>query len=259
MDTLVDARTGVAGGAEMDVAIGGMTCASCAGRVERALTRVPGVLGAEVNLATDRARVRVTGGAVTFDQLVAAVSDAGYEASAVAPAGGGDGTEAAGASRSRHDLLRAGAAAALSAPLLVGMVAHLCGAGWMLPGWVQFALATPVQFWLGWRFYLAAWKAVRAGAGNMDLLVALGTSAAWGLSVYALLAATPGHAPALYFESSALIVTFILFGKWMEARAKGQTAAAIRALTSMRPDTARLRRDGVETEVRLAAVRTNRC
>jgi Cu+-exporting ATPase len=86
MDTLVDARTGVAGGAEMDVAIGGMTCASCAGRVERALTRVPGVLGAEVNLATDRARVRVTGGAVTFDQLVAAVSDAGYEASAVAPA-----------------------------------------------------------------------------------------------------------------------------------------------------------------------------
>ena len=234
---------------ESDLEIGGLTCASCVTRVERALKRVPGVSTAEVNLATERARVQA-GSGVTVEQLLAAVRDAGYEARTIQA----DAPTPAEERRGREALHMA-AAAVLSAPLLLGMVGHLFGAQWMLPGWAQFALATPVQFWLGWRFYVAGWKAARAGAGNMDLLVALGTSAAWGLSTWAWLSAAPGHAPDLYYETSALLITFILLGKWLEARAKGQTASAIRALMALRPDTARLRRDGVEQELPLAAVR----
>ena len=128
---------------------------------------------------------------------------------------------------------------------------------WALPGWWQLALATPVQFWLGARFYRAAWKALKARAGNMDLLVALGTSAGYGLSVYHLLFTTPHHGePPLYFEASAVIITLILMGKWLEARAKRQTTEAIRALQALRPATARVRRaDGREAEVPVASVR----
>ena len=235
----------------IDLAVAGMTCASCVGRVERALKKVPGVVGAEVNLATERARVMV-GAGTQAEQLAVAVRKTGYEASLVSEAAKDESGRRT--SRHRRELIHLLIAAALSAPLLAGMAGHFAGLPWMLPGWLQFALATPVQFWLGWRFYIAGWRAVRAGAGNMDLLVALGTSAAWGLSVYELLAARPGHAPALYFESSALIVTFILLGKWLEARAKGQTAAAINALMQLRPDTARVRRDGAEREVPLSQV-----
>ena len=234
----------------IDLSVNGMTCATCVGRVERALKRVPGVVAAEVNLATDQARVTATAG-VSGEQLAEAVGKAGYQASLVTETGAADGRRASVRGRETWHLI---IAACLAAPLLAGMAAHLAGLPWMLPGWVQFVLATPVQFWLGWRFYVAGWKAVRAGAGNMDLLVALGTSAAWGLSVFELLTAPMGHEPALYFESSALIVTFILLGKWLEARAKGQTAAAIHALMRLRPDTARVRQDGAEREVPLAQV-----
>ncbi len=235
----------------IDLAVAGMTCASCVGRVERALKKVSGVMAAEVNLATERARV-TTAGQATAEALAAAVSKAGYEARPLPEAGAAE--KGSPPSGRRRELVHVVIAAALSAPLLVGMAGHLAGLPWMLPGWAQFALATPVQFWLGWRFYVAGWRAVRAGAGNMDLLVALGTSAAWGLSVYELLAAPVGQQPALYFESSALIVTFILLGKWLEARAKGQTAAAINALTQLRPETARIRQGGVEREAPLAQV-----
>ena len=234
----------------VDLGIGGMTCGSCVGRVERALRRVPGVVGAEVNLATERARVTAAG-SVDVERLAAAVKAAGYEAAGLSDPSG----EASAPAPRNHALRRVVVAAMLSAPLLLGMVGHVLGLDWMLPGWVQFALATPVQFWLGARFYVAGWRAVRAGTGNMDLLVALGTSAAWGLSVYELLATPPGHATTLYFESSALIVTFVLLGKWLEARAKGQTAAAIHALMRLRPETARVRRGGAEREVPLAQVR----
>ncbi|MCB4824853.1 heavy metal translocating P-type ATPase [Roseicella aerolata] len=244
------------GGAEVDIGIEGMSCASCVGRVERALRRVPGVMEAEVNLATERARVTAARSAVTIQQLVAAIQDTGYEASPVERASAPSEETDAAAARSRRELFRVVATAALSAPLLLGMAGHLFGAEWMmLPGWVQFALATPVQFWLGWRFYVAGWKAARSLSGNMDLLVALGTTAAWGLSVFELLTAHGDHAPALYFESSALIIAFVLLGKWLEARAKGQTASAIRALMDLRPDKARLRRGGAEVEVPLAEVR----
>src|SRR5690606_27836674 len=124
-------------------------------------------------------------------------------------------------------------AALLTAPLALPMLAMLIGRDWMLPGSMQLALATPVQFWLGARFYRAGWKAAIHGAGNMDLLVALGTSAAYGLSVYQLL--THGADAHLYFEASAVVITLVLLGKWLEGRAKRQTTAAIRALQALRP------------------------
>ncbi len=218
----------------------GMTCASCVARVEKALKRVPGVASAEVNLATETATVALAQGA-SPEALVAAVRDAGYEAQlaprAAAPA---------------HDRTwwPVAAAAALTAPLMLPMLGALYGADWMLPGWIQLALATPVQFWLGARFYRAGWKALRARTGNMDLLVALGTSAAYGLSVYMLWLHWE-HEPHLYFEASAAVITLVLLGKWLEGRAKRQTTEAIRALQALRPETARVRRGGAEVELRV--------
>jgi Cu+-exporting ATPase len=240
---------------DVELAIGGMTCASCVARVERALGKVPGVLAANVNLATERARVEVAGDVPT-SALIAAVADAGYTAeppsssnaasSAQVPARGRDARER------RHLVI----AALLTAPLALPMLGLLIGAHWMLPGWLQFVLATPVQFWLGARFYRAAWNAVRAGSGNMDLLVALGTSAGYGLSVYHLVrgAAHHGFAP-LYFEASAVIITLILLGKFLEARAKRQTTEAIRALQALKPSTARVRRPEGDVDVPVEAVR----
>ena len=135
------------------------------------------------------------------------------------------------------------------------MLGMAFGRHWMLPGWWQFALAAPVQFWLGARFYVGAWKALRAGAGNMDLLVALGTSAAFGLSLYELLRPAAAAMPALYFEASAVVITLVLLGKWLEARARFKTVEAIRALNALRPEIARVRRDGVEAELPIAQVR----
>ena len=212
--------------------IEGMTCASCVARVERALKAVPGVGSAEVNLATEIATVALAEGAAP-ESLVAAVRNAGYEARlAPAPKVAKD-----------KSWWPVAAAATLSAPLLLPMLA-----GWALPGWLQLALATPVQFWLGARFYWAGWKALRARTGNMDLLVALGTSAAYGLSVYMLWRHWE-HEPHLYFEASAAVISLVLLGKWLEGRAKRQTTEAIRALQSLRPETARVLRAGAELEV----------
>jgi Cu+-exporting ATPase len=224
--------------------IQGMTCASCVARVEKALRKVPGVSEAEVNLATESASVHLAPG-VEPEALVEAVRKAGYETHleehAPAPAG------SAG-----RDWLPVALAAALSAPLLLPMAAVLAGADWMLPGWVQWLLATPVQFVLAARFYRAGWKALAARTGNMDLLVALGTSAAYGLSVYTLLRHGDHGEPHLYFEASAAVITLVLLGKWLEARAKRQTTEAIRALQALRPERARVRREGGELEIPLA-------
>ncbi len=239
-----------AGLVESELAITGMTCASCAGRVERALARVPGVVGATVNLATERARIR-TAGALDAEVLRAAVAAAGYSArddAATAPT-----AQAAGsvASRSRNEARHLAIAAVLTAPLLLPMLGMLGGRHWMLPGWIQLVLATPVQFWLGARFYRAGWHALRAGTGNMDLLVALGTSAAFGLSVHHLLQGSD----ALYFEASAAIITLILLGKFLEARARRQTTGAIRALQALKPATARVRNGDGEADVPVEDVR----
>ncbi|MBV1796153.1 heavy metal translocating P-type ATPase [Siccirubricoccus sp. G192] len=235
--------------ARFDLGISGMTCASCAGRVERALLAVPGVLSASVNLASEHAEVRTVAG-VEEAALVAAVQAAGY--GVVEATEQGQEAEAARGARQRRDLLLA---ALLTAPFLIGMLGMPFGQDWMPGGWVQFALATPVQFWLGARFYRAGWAALRARTGNMDLLVALGTTAAWGLSVWMLLTAGPDAAHHLYFEASAVVILFILLGKYLEARARRATGAAIRALLELRPRSAhRLRADGTEEEVPAAAL-----
>lgn len=227
------------------LAIGGMTCASCAGRVERALRKVPGVLDASVNLATEKAAVTVVGD-VGADTLIAAVHRAGYDAAE---------QRSAPAARPPPAWWPVAASALLSLPLIVPMLAQFAGVHWMLPGWLQLALATPVQFWLGARFYRAGWHAARALSGNMDLLVALGTSAAYGLSLYLLLVHPADHMQHLYFESSAVVITLVLLGKWLEARAKRQTVAAIGALESLRVPEAIVRRNGVDAVVAVGAVR----
>lgn len=238
---------------EWRLQIGSMTCASCVGRVEKALTKVPGVISASVNLATEGATVQAQP-EVALDDLLAAVTDAGYEAHESRPESDDDHQLVEQTLiRERRQLLYA---VLLSLPLVLPMLALPFGQHWMLPGWLQWSLATPVQFWLGARFYRAAWGALKARSGNMDLLVALGTSAAYGLSVFHLLrGAEPQAEVPLYFEASAVVITLILLGKWLEGRAKAQTTAAIRALQALRPDTARVLRDGVEQELPIARVR----
>jgi Cu+-exporting ATPase len=231
--------------------IDGMTCASCVARVEKALCKVPGVQAASVNLATEQAQVSAEA-STEATLLLAAVQRAGYEASMVQP----DADVLATPVRRVHDEgWRVALAVALSAPLMVPMVGDLLGLHWMWPAWVQALLAAPVQFWLGARFYKAGWAALKAGAGNMDLLVAIGTSAAFGLSLALWWQAAPDQMPHLYFESAAVVITLVMLGKWLESRAKHQTLAALDALRRLRPETARVRRHGAEAEVPLSAVR----
>ena len=232
--------------------IEGMTCASCVARVENALRKLPGVRNAAVNLATEKASVQ---GAAPLEALVAAVRAAGYEAAAAEP---GTARQESGAGPGAGRLPAwwpVAAAALLSLPLVAPMLVQPFGLDWMLPGWLQLALATPVQFWLGARFYRAGWKALRAGSGNMDLLVALGTSAAYGLSLYLLLAGGGHGAAHLYFESSAVVITLVLLGKWLEGRAKRQALAAIGALEALRSDDALVRRAGRDGRIPLAELR----
>ena len=234
--------------AELQFAVSGMTCASCVNRVERALRKVPGVEQAEVNLAAETATVRAPG--VGADALVAAIVKAGYEAQPLVEDQADAPRPVAWSATGWPVLI----AAALSLPLIAPMVGLLWGAHWMIDGWWQLVLATPVQFWLGARFYRAGWAALKDRSGNMDLLVALGTSAAYGLSVYELLRDGP-MSPALYFESAAAVITLVLLGKWLEGRAKRQTLSAIAALKQLRPEHARVRRDGADIDLPIARLR----
>ncbi|MFZ4650565.1 MAG: heavy metal translocating P-type ATPase [Rubrivivax sp.] len=247
---------------QINLAIDGMTCASCVLRVERALRKVPGVEDATVNLGIEQAHVQLAdagpqtpgapGAAAAPEDvqqaLCEAVRQAGYEASVLKP-------EAPPAPKRDHDPgWRVAVAAALSAPLMLPMLAAVFGLHLMLPPWLQALLATPVQFWLGARFYRGAWPALRNRSGNMDLLVSLGTSAAFGLSLVLWAQDPQGH-PHLYFESAAVVITLVLLGKWLESRARRQTLAALQALRALRPEVARVRRDGQEQEIALAALR----
>jgi Cu+-exporting ATPase len=209
VDQIVAAKT-------YDLAIGGMTCASCVARIEKVLGRLPGVMSVAVNLATETAHV-AAGPGIGMPAVIAAVEGAGYTATAKST------TPSKHGNRELYELI---AAAILSAPLLLSMV-------FPLPGWVELALAAPVQFWLGARFYIAGWRALKAGAGNMDLLIALGTSAAFFLSVADLFAGGP-----LYFESAAVVITLIRLGKFLEGRAKRDAAGAVTGLAALRPDIA---------------------
>ena len=229
----------------LELKVEGMTCASCVARVEKALLKVPGVEAASINLATETASLAAP--PALAEAAIAAVRKAGYEA-AVKPDAPVEEPDAG----LRRDTLELAAAALLTTPLVVPMVADLFGAHWMLPAWLQFLLATPVQFWVGARFYRAGWKALAARAGNMDLLVAIGTSAAYGLSLWLAIAEESAH---LYFEASAVVITLVRAGKWLEERAKRKTTEAIRALSRLRPETARLVQGGAERVVPLAVVK----
>ncbi|MCE0969220.1 heavy metal translocating P-type ATPase [Pseudomonas sp. NMI4491_12] len=235
----------------VELQIGGMTCASCVGRVERALGKLPGVEQVSVNLASERAHLKVLE-ALDDSLLIDAVQKAGYSASL--PQTVKDEQNAA-QRKLRNERLAVGAALLLALPLVLPMLVQPFGLHWMLPAWAQFLLATPVQFILGARFYVAAWKAVRAGAGNMDLLVALGTSAGYGLSLYQWAQAPAGMVPHLYFEASAVVIALVLLGKYLESRAKRQTASAIRALEALRPERAVRIVDGQEQDVAIAQLR----
>ncbi|MBV7480926.1 heavy metal translocating P-type ATPase [Pseudomonas sp. PDM31] len=234
----------------LELNIEGMTCASCVGRVERALSKVPGVKRVSVNLANERAHLELLG-QIDAQILIAAVTRAGYSASVQEAGHQQSDDQQRRLHRDRWALIMA---IGLALPLVLPMLLQPFGVHWMLPAWAQFALATPVQFIFGARFYLAAWKAVRAGAGNMDLLVAIGTSAGYGLSLYEW-ATAAGRMPHLYFEASAVVIALVLLGKYLESRAKRQTASAIRALEALRPERAIQVIDGREQDVAISALR----
>jgi Cu+-exporting ATPase len=226
-----------------DIGIGGMTCASCVARVEKALKKTPGVLSATVNLATESARIQVTSAELTDARLRRVVRDAGYEPRAP------ESQIESGLDSPWKGFMPVGMGLLLTTPLVLPMLAELWGQHWMLPAWLQFALATPVQFVLGAHFYKAGWHALKALTSNMDLLVSLGTTAAWALSVWLWLTAHPGHTPHLYFEGSAVVITLVMLGKWLETRAKRQTTEAIRALHALRPDKAHWLSEDGEVDV----------
>ena len=232
----------------LTLTIEGMTCAACVSRVEKALARVPGVSEASVSLATEEARV--TGTALDLPHLIEAVEAAGYEAqakSATAPVADGSGA------RAWREALVFAASAVLTVPLLLPMLASPFGGDFMLAGWLQLALATPVQFGAGAGFYRNGSKALRHGVINMDLLVVLGTTAAYALSLFELL--RHGAHADLYFEAAATVITLVLLGRFLEARARRSTTAALRSLMALRPQAARIERDGGEIELPVAEVR----
>ncbi|PMY48137.1 MULTISPECIES: heavy metal translocating P-type ATPase [Pseudomonas] len=237
----------------LELNIGGMTCASCVGRVERALSKVAGVTRVSVNQANERAHVDLLGQVDSAD-LIAAIDKAGYSATLWQAEHPERDDQQQRLQRERWSLVLA---ILLALPLVLPMVVQPFGLHWMLPAWAQFVLATPVQFIFGARFYVAAWKAVRAGAGNMDLLVALGTSAGYGLSLYQWAITPAGGMPHLYFEASAVVIALVLLGKYLESRAKRQTASAIRALEALRPERAILVVDGRERDVAISTLRLN--
>jgi Cu+-exporting ATPase len=235
----------------LEFSIGGMTCAACSTRLERVLGKVPGVASAGVNLAAERAVVDGTAGAA---DLVLAVEKAGFTAKLLV-----EGEDDSAAEDARHEAeLRVQwrwfwISAVLTLPLVVPMALAPFGIEWMVPGAWQWLLATPVQFGAGLRFYRGAWASLKGGAGNMDVLVALGSSAAYFMSAWLVATDESGHAH-LYFEGAAAVITLVLLGKILEMRAKRSASGAIRALMRLRPDTARVERDGRTVEVPAQAV-----
>ena len=237
----------------IDLRLSGMTCAACAARIEKVLNRAPGVRAA-VNLATESAHVEYDGDQATPQTLIEAVRQAGYDAApAVDPFAQPEHDAAIEAQRYRRDLARFGVAALLTTPFVIQMILMAFGRhDLMLPPWLEFSLATPVQFWAGARFYRGARNALRGGAANMDVLVALGTTAAYLYSVAVWLLRLPGQQ--IYFEASTIVITLVLLGKLLEARARVRTASAIRELLTLQPATVLRERDGDVREVPLADV-----
>ncbi|PIV87696.1 MAG: heavy metal translocating P-type ATPase, partial [Hydrogenophilales bacterium CG17_big_fil_post_rev_8_21_14_2_50_63_12] len=212
-----------------------MTCAACSTRLERVLNAQPGV-EARVNLATEKARVTYRTGLIDEAGVIAAVARTGFSASPITETSRAE-EKARKAAEYQHELRVFAISALFTLPLLAQMIPMLAGAhhvSWM-PPWLQWLLATPVQFWAGKRFYTGAWNSLRGGGANMDVLVTLGTSAAYFFSVYMVLLGGP-----LYFEASAAVVTLVRLGKLLEARAKSRTSGAIEQLIGLQPRTARV-------------------
>jgi len=234
--------------ATVEVAIGGMTCAACATRIEKQLNKLPGVEAA-VNLAAERAHVRFAPGLADVNKILATVVKTGFTAT-VSTADTHAEEKARKLAAYRAEVKRFWIAAALTLPL-VGQMLFMFGSAAdahadILPRWLQFALATPVQFWIGWRFYIGGFRAIRGGSGNMDVLVALGTTMAWAFSAVVTVLGLHQH---VYYEASATVITLVLLGKILEARAKARTSAAIEELMKLQPQTARIERDGMLVEV----------
>jgi Cu+-exporting ATPase len=234
----------------LDFAIGGMTCAACSTRLEKVLNKQPGV-EARINLATEKARVSYQPGLIDEAGLLAAVARAGFTASPITETSRAE-EKARKAAEYRHELTVFVISALFTLPLLAQMVPMLAGAHHVewLPPWLQWLLATPVQFWAGKRFYTGAWNSIRGGGANMDVLVALGTSAAYFFSIYMVFLAGP-----LYFEASAAVVTLVRLGKLLEARAKSRTSGAIEQLIGLQPRTARVERNGEAVEIEAALLK----
>jgi len=242
-----------------DFAVEGMTCAACATRIEKGLAKLPGVASASVNLAMETVRVEYTPGAVSIEEMQDKVAKLGYKATPKRDEAGADPERrrAAEARRQRNKLL---ISAILSLPLLWSMVGHFSFTSWIyvpelfMNPWFQLALATPVQFYIGRSFYAGAYKALRNGSANMDVLVSLGTSAAFFYSLYLTFdwsasGAPVHHAPSLYYETSAILITLVLLGKLFERLAKGRTSEAIKSLMGLQAKTALVVRDGAEMTI----------
>ncbi len=227
----------------------GLRCAGCVGKVEKALRAVPGVIDVRISQATSTALIDAAD--VSDDDLAAAVVAAGY---GVAGAEDEPLPTAQPPAATRAPGLGEGARAALSLTLSVPLLLPMLG-GPSLPAWAQFALGSLVQFGLGWPFYAGAWNALKHRTASMDVLVVLGTLAAWGLSGWMWMTAHPGHAPHLYYEAASVIIAMLLLGRWLEARAKRKTGAAIEALMALRPQVARVRRDGGEVTLPIAQLK----
>ena len=239
---------------EIELDVGGMTCAGCAANVEKALNAVPGVIAAEVNLAMERAHVTWLGHDVSSGALVQAVEAAGYRAEPRATDAERRRQQAARQAEEDARLLKretvmVAVSVILTAPLLAMMILPPLGVQYHVPAWLQLLLAAPVQFWVGARFYVGAYRSLKAGSGNMDVLVALGTTAAFALSTWIVFREGIGTVSHLYYEASAVVVTLVVVGKLIESRAKRGTTEAIRKLMALRPERARVERNGVLTEV----------
>ena len=247
---------------ETELAVAGMNCASCTGKVEAAVAKLPGVQSARANLATGKLRIEHLAGQPGPDAMIAAVAGAGYDAQPIGAAPARDGSaETSAAAR------RALIAGLLTLPVFVlEMGGHLVPAfhhwvhatiGHPEAWWVQFVLTTLVLAWPGRGFFTQGFPRLIRGAPDMNSLVTLGTGAAWAFSTFVLVAPglLPEAARAVYFEAAAVIITLVLVGRWMEARARGRTGAAIRALAGLQPRTARVERDGQTQEIPLAAIR----
>lgn len=240
---------------ELEFRIGGMTCAACSVRLEKILGRLSGVSKIAVNLATERAVVKAPSGVLNPNRIIAAIQRAGFTAKPLLDLAGRQSQEKAQATaQQRGEQRRLLLAALFTLPLALPMLLMPFGIHADLPAEIQLLLATPVQFWIGSRFYVGAYKSLRGGTGNMDVLVALGTSAAWGLSTWNTL--VPGTGNYLYFEASAMVITLVLLGKWLEGRAKRSAASAIHALMALRPTKARIEQAGKIVEVPAEQVTT---